>query len=271
MIQINNDLFDKLERLDNDNYYVVADFDKTITSKKSNTSFSLFSKSGFYSDKYLEERNKNYEYFRPLELDPKITGKDKEKIVKAWQEASYKLLLKYEVRESDIPKILNGNNGLTLRDGAVQFINMLNKNGIPLIISSAGLGNFIIELLKIHECYNENIFVYSNILKFSDDKIVDSIENIIHSMNKNNIKLPTSYYERIKNKDNVVVIGDQLSDLDMVKKLPKKETISFGFLESNVEETRSLFEDSFDVILTNNEGFDGISKILNIKNKKRGE
>ncbi len=265
MIHVNSKFLEKVEKLNKNNYYVVADFDNTITAKQSNTSFSLFSKSGFYPKEYLEERTKNYEHYRPLELDPKINDEEKLKIVKEWQEASYKLLLKYEVKESDIPKILRGNNGLILRDGAIDFINLLNKNEIPLIISSAGLGNFIIELLKMYECYSENIFIYSNMLKFSDDKIIPSIDNIIHSMNKNDIELPKDYYEKINGKDNVVVIGDQLSDLNMVKKLPKENTISFGFLESNVDENKKLFEDCFDVTLTNNESFDSIIKTLKLK------
>ena len=98
-------------------------------------------------------------------------------------------MLKYKVKESDILKILENDDALTLRDGAINFINYLNENNIPLIISSAGIGNFIIELLKKQECYTNNIYVYSNMLKFKDDEIVDSIDDIIHSMNKNAIKV----------------------------------------------------------------------------------
>lgn len=104
MIRINNQARGKVEDINKNNFYVVADFDKTITSKNSNTTFSLFSKSGFYPKEYLNDRNKNYDYYRPLELDPTIKNEEKERIVKEWQEASYELMLKYKVKEADIKK-----------------------------------------------------------------------------------------------------------------------------------------------------------------------
>lgn len=262
MIEINKQANSKLDDITLDNFYVIADFDKTITTKASNTTFSLFSKSGFYPKEYLKERNLNYNYYRPIELDVNLSDKEKFKIVKQWQEASYKLMLKYKVKESDIVKILDQEDSLILRSGAISFINYLNENNIPLIISSAGIGNFIIELLKKHACYTDNIFVHSNMLKFKDDEIVDSIDEIIHSMNKNDIIVPGKFLEKTNNKKYAVIIGDQLSDLNMANNLPQKDILSFGFLESNVNETEKLFQDSFDVVLTNNEGFDGIEKIL---------
>lgn len=265
MLKIKDGLEKKLVGINKNNFYVVADFDKTITSKNSNTTFSLFSKSGFYPKEYLEDRNRNYEHYRPLELNPDIDNKEKEKIVKEWQEASYKLMLKYKVRESDIKKILSNKDALTLRHGAISFIKKLNKNNIPLIICSAGVGNFIIELLKLHECYSDNIFVHSNMLKFKDDVIYDSIDEIIHSMNKNNIVLPNDLLSKLRDKKYGLVIGDQLTDLEIIDNLPKQETISFGFLESNVEEQESMFYKDFDVVLKENEGFDMISKTLNLK------
>ena len=94
MIEINKQANSKLDDISLDDFYVIADFDKTITTKKSNTTFSLFSKSGFYPKEYLKERNLNYNYYRPIELDITLSDKEKYKVVKEWQEASYKLMLK---------------------------------------------------------------------------------------------------------------------------------------------------------------------------------
>ena len=262
MIEIKNKK--KFNDISLDNFYVIADFDKTLTSKDSNTTFSLFSKSSFYPKEYLEERNRNYEYYRPLELDPKINDEEKIQIVKKWQESSYKLMIKYKVKQSDIFKILENKNALLLRKGAKEFINSLNQNNIPLIISSAGIGNFIVELLKIHNCYTNNVYVHSNMLEFNNDVVIDSIDKIIHSMNKNNITLPKEFQKKIENKKNAIIIGDQLSDLQMANFLPKIDTLSFGFLESNVEENRKLFMEKFDVVLTENQGFEEIQNLLNL-------
>lgn len=264
MITIKENMIDKINSLNNSNYYVVMDFDKTITNKKSNTTFSLFSKSGLYPKEYLEERNRNYEYYRPLELDASISLEKKEQIVKEWQEASYQLLLKYQVKEEDIPIILNMPDMVILREGAKEFIHYLNENNIPLIICSAGISNFIKELLILNECYSSNIFIYGNRLDFHNGKIINSNQEIIHSMNKNNIILSSDFYNRIRDKSFTIVIGDQLSDLYMVNNLPVEKSLSFGFLESNVEELRPYFQEQFDVVLEDGESFHTISKILKL-------
>jgi len=265
MITITRDISQNVEDLRNHNCYVVADFDKTITNKKSNTTFSLFSKSGLYPLEYLKERTRNYEYYRPLELDATISLEEKTRIVKEWQEASYQLLLKYQVKEKDIKTILNMPDMLVLREGAKEFIRYLNENHIPLIICSAGIANFIKELLVLNNCYSSNIFIYGNMLEFCNGQIVKGNQEMIHSMNKNNITLPDDFYKRIADKRFTLVIGDQLSDLNMVSNLPVEESISFGFLESNVEALRPYFQKRFDVVLEEGESFNTISKIIRLQ------
>lgn len=255
----------KISRLNKNNFYVVADFDQTLTTKNSNTTLSLFAKSGFYGQSYLDERTKNYNYYRPLELDPIITEQEKFDLVKQWQEASYQLMLKYKVRESDIQKIINMPNMLTMRDGSIEFIRDLNHNNIPLIINSAGCGNFIVELLKKYDCYCDNIFVFSNILEFQDDVIIDSISQIIHGMNKSDIKVEEKFYQKIQDKEYAIIIGDQLSDLKMSRNIPKKDVLTIGFLESNIEKLEPEFDKNFDIVLKNNEDFNDIVKILKLK------
>ena len=96
MIYTRLDSMDKINNFNINDCYFVMDFDGTITYN-SNTLFSLFSKSGYYPESYLKERNDNYNHYRPLELDPNITLEEKEKIVKEWQTKTYHLLLKYKV------------------------------------------------------------------------------------------------------------------------------------------------------------------------------
>lgn len=252
----------KIDDITLDNFYVVADFDRTITTKDSNTTFSLFAISGLYSEEYLKGMIENYNYYRPLELDINITEEEKIKVLKNWQQASYKLMLKHKVKESDITKILQNKKALTLRKGVIDFIKFLNDKNIPIVVSSAGIGNFIIELLKKYDCYSNNVCVYSNMLKFKDNKIIDDFGKLIHSMNKNEIEIPEEFIKRLKSKRYAIVIGDQLSDINMAKNLPKEDILSFGFLEANVEESKQLFYDSFDVVLTESESFNEIKRLL---------
>ena len=260
MIYIKSDSKKKIENFDITKSYFIIDFDGTITYN-SNTLFSLFSKSGYYPESYLTERNNNYNYYRPLELNPNISYEEKEQIVKEWQTKTYQLLLKYKVKEEDIKRIID-RNMLSLRDGAIDFIKTLNDNNVPIIILSAGVSNFIIELLKKYDCYSDNVYVYANNLEFKNGEIIDTIKNIIHSMNKCDIMLDKNYLNKILDKTYTIIIGDQLSDLKMAKNLPVKEEIAFGFLDNNIDEQKAFFKDSYDVTLINGQSFKKIKKTL---------
>jgi len=63
MVIKQENLSKKLENIDKDNVFVVADFDKTISTKNSNTTFSLFSKSGYYPEEYVHDREELYNYY----------------------------------------------------------------------------------------------------------------------------------------------------------------------------------------------------------------
>lgn len=255
----------KIKDISLDNFYVVADFDKTLSTKNSKTTMSLFGESGLYGEEYNRKRRKNYDFYRPLELDPHISIEEKYQLMKAWQEKSYQLMIKYQVRESDIKKILSTTDLLQLREGVIEFIQLLNSNHIPLIINSAGCGNFIIELLKQNNCYNDQIYIHSNILQFKNDVVVDKLDYLVHSMNKYDIKIPTDFLKKIQSKKYSVLIGDQISDLKMANLLPKDDILSFGFLESNVSQMEHEFMEEFDVVLKQGESFEGISKVLSLK------
>lgn len=263
MIKVNLSTLEKIKALTDTNYYVVADFDKTITTKDSNTTLSLFAKSGLYPEEYLIERTKNHSYYRPLEIDPSIPHNEKYNLMKEWAEKSFALLEKYKIREKDIDIILKDKSCLTLRDGAIDFIKTLNEKGIPLLISSSGCGNFVKGVLEREGCNLDSIYIHSNMLNFVNGVVKLDGTRILHAMNKNCINLSLKELDDLKGRDTAVIIGDQISDAKMAEYLPKKDEIKIGFLESNVEENKDGFEREFGVILTGNESFEKIKKLIN--------
>lgn len=265
MFIISNNGNKKLSKIDIHDIFVVADFDRTITTGSSEATFSLFSLSGLYGSEYEFERSLVHDYYRPIELDARLPYQEKFELMRDWALESYGLMLKYKVRESDIENIVREKKLLELRSGVVEFINNLNKLGIPLIINSAGIGNFIECILRLNNCYSDNIFISANFLEFKDDIIVDSIKDIIHSMNKYDIVLSDVVKTAIKDRKMAIIIGDQLSDLNMDHKLPNNSNITFGFLEANIRKNEELFRERFDVVLKDNEGFESIEKLLRLK------
>ena len=63
-----------LKTKDWDNYYVLIDFDRTLTDGNSTSSWEILSKGGFMPEEYVLEVNKLYEYYRPFEVDVNISN-----------------------------------------------------------------------------------------------------------------------------------------------------------------------------------------------------
>ena len=75
------------------NFYVITDFDRTLTTKESEPSMGIVPK--FLGGECLEERTKIFNYYRPLELDYTIKEEEKQKIMKEWANKSFTLLSKH--------------------------------------------------------------------------------------------------------------------------------------------------------------------------------
>ncbi len=77
-------------------------------------------------------------------------------------------------------------------------------------------------------------------------------KEFLKSMEKR--KIP-SIKERIATRSNVIVMGDGVSDLDVVTKEKRDKALKIGFLEENVNENIKVFKQNFDVVCTNNTSF----------------
>ncbi len=265
MIIKNKSFESKIKNLKINNCYFVIDFDQTITTVDSPTTLSLFARSKFYPEEYMKERSANFDYYRPLELDPTIDYETKKALMEEWHNKTNDLLIKYGVRKSHIKEIIYDMKMLKIREYFIEFINYLNEMHVPIIISSSGCGNFIKEELIKDKCYSDNIYINSNFLEFDQDKIVATSKKVVNSMSKKNMVLPERIERAIIDKDFAIIIGDQVNDIEMAENLPKKEVIALGFLESGVEKNKKIFEEKFDVTFTENENFKSIEKVLNLK------
>ena len=53
---------------------------------------------------------------------------------------------------------------IVLRDGFKDFLYGLYMQNIPVVILSAGIGNVILETLKLYNCLYDNIYIVSNFI-----------------------------------------------------------------------------------------------------------
>mgnify|MGYP003293406974 CR=1 FL=1 len=87
-----------------------------------------------------------------------------------------------------------------------------------------------------------------NKILFKDGKACGVDKNIIHSLNKNEVSLPDDIHDKIKNRNNVILLGDQVSDLNMINKNSNKNVLSIGFVtdDNKIDELLANYDIVFE-------------------------
>jgi len=260
---------EKLEKikLENENYFVVIDFDRTITSKDSLDSWAAAANQKALGNEIIEELDKLYQKYYPIELDYKIDIEEKRKNMIEWYNKCMDLYYKYELTKEKLEKSIDMSN-ITFRKGAKEFITIMHEKQIPFIILSAGIGNVIKEFLIRNNCYFKNMYIISNFIKFNEDNTMKKFnDNMIHTLNKTlENHLSQEFENKISNKKYCLLIGDLIEDKNMIKKEDWDKTISIGFLNNKIEENKKIYEEKFDIVLSNEDAtFDDVREIVFIR------
>lgn len=249
-----------------DNLYVVADFDKTITNGSSKTSWSILASSDLVPESYIDERQALYDFYRPIEVSDTAEYSYKLQMTKEWFQKHIELFIKYQLSKEVFEEAATNLRVMEFRPYAREFIEFLHDNNIPLIIISAGIGNFIESFLEHNNCNFDNIYISSNKIIFDDGIAVGVGENIIHSFNKNEVSLPDDILDKIRNRDSVILLGDQVSDLNMVDRDIHSSVLSIGFLTTDF--SKEVLAANFDIVCEESDTYDDVKKILFNYNSK---
>ena len=267
MIFIKDNTLNRIKDWTDDSIYVLTDFDRTITVGSSSSSWSILSKSNIVSKEYNDERQSLYDYYRPYEIDKSLDYDTKNRLMTEWWNKHIGLFVKYKLSEEIINDAARNLRVMSFREGAKEFLKSMNDRNIPVIIISAGIGNFIEQFLIKNDCNYDNIFIVSNFIKFKDGIAIGVSDNIIHSLNKNEVSLPSQIKELIKNRDNIILLGDSIEDIKMAKEESRDNALKIGFLEEKVEENKPYFEKQFDIVCTNNTDYNQLSDKIRILKK----
>ena len=261
MIYTNKDL-SKYD-FDDESIYVLTDYDRTLTLGSSSTSWSVLSKSDKVPREYVEERQKFYDYYRPIEVNPNLPTDVKNDLMKEWWIKHINLFVKYKISEDIIKEAARNLGVMAFREGAPEFLLEMSKRNIPVIIISAGIGNFIKEFLIMNECYFDNIYIVSNFIKFENGFATGVMDNI-----KNEVSMPEDVRKVLENRNNIILLGDGLDDVKMASEDKRESALKIGFLEENVEENKEFYLESFDVVCTDNTGFDELSEVIKVLKRR---
>ncbi len=89
------------------------------------------------------------------------------------------------------------------------------------------------------------------------------VENdIIHSLNKSEVSLPTEIKEKIHKKDIAILLGDQISDTKMVNSKDNNNLLKIGFYSKDTNVDFNLFEENFDIVCSYKDNYNDILKII---------
>ncbi|MCL2355139.1 MAG: haloacid dehalogenase-like hydrolase [Oscillospiraceae bacterium] len=266
MIYINENIQSKIDSITYDNLYIVTDFDSTITAGNSESSWGILSKSDLVPKQYVKERQELYNYYRPFEFDSSLDFETRSNLMYEWWNKHISLFLKYQLSEEVINKAASDLRVMEFRDGAKEFLDKMSENNIPIIIISAGIGNFVEQFLVKNNCNYDNIYIVANFIRFKDGTAIGMSNNVIHSLNKNEVSLPKEIKEKVANRKNILLLGDLVADIKMVSEEKRDHTLRIGFLEADVEEYMEQYKESFDIVCTNNTSYKELLKILKIPN-----
>lgn len=248
--------------------HVLADFDRTLTNafvngEKITSIISILRKENILNQQYTDVTTALFDKYHPIEIDTSLPLVEKKAKMAEWWRAHNDELLKHGLTKDHLNKVL-ASLKIKFRDGSREFIDMMDKNHIPVIImSSSGLGGYVISrLLKKQGRLYDNIKIISNNMIFNEaGKVIAFSEPVIHVFNKDEtmVKDFPEVFAVVKDRPDVILLGDNIEDIGMVEGFAYNNLMKFGFLNEEVDKNLKAYKKNFDMVITN----DGEMKFIN--------
>jgi 5'-nucleotidase len=204
-----------------------------------------------------------YAKYYPLEISHDITHEQKVKYMEEWWTKAHEHIIDAKITKQNIKQAVK-ECSIAFRPLLKEFITMATLRKIPLLVFSAGLADVIKEiLLKEPGYWTDDMDIVSNIMKFENDVCVGFENRLVHVMNKNEAGLPPKVHQdKVVDRENVILMGDHLGDLQMGNGVEHKVKLTIGFLNQDVEKQLEVYRDAFDIVLTNDTSLEFMVMLL---------
>jgi 5'-nucleotidase len=252
--------------------HVLSDFDRTLTyafvdGKKAPSIIGGLRSGKYLTPDYVVRSTALYEKYRPIEIDPLISLEEKSEKMHEWWKTHFELLVECGLDKGTMEQMVNENLS-RFRQGADIFLAKLDSNKIPVVIMSAGPGDAIEMIFQKNSLLFPNINIIANVFEFDQNgKVAKIKEPIIHSINKSEITIKSfpEIFENIKDRRNVLLLGDNVSDIGMAEGFPHDCLLKIGFLvpDAQAKENMEEFKRNFDVILTGDGDMSYVNQLIN--------
>jgi 5'-nucleotidase len=262
------ELKNKISKKGKEGFHVLADFDRTLTKtfvngQKSSTVIAQIRNGNYISNEYSMGAHKLFDIYHPIEIDPNIGYEEKNSKMMEWWKKHFELLFKCGLNMQVMKEIVSKKK-LKFREKTLEFIYFLYENNVPLIIMSAGPGDMIKMYLEEEGRLYESIHIIANMFKFDENgKAIELNGKIIHSLNKDEAEIKgLLIYNELRKRENVLLLGDSIEDIKMIKGFKYNNLIKVGFLNENIEENLEEFKKNFDVIILNDGSMEYVDNLV---------
>ncbi len=262
---------DKMKSSGQRQIHVLADFDRTLSyatqenGEKIPSIISILRDRDYLSSEYSSKAKALFKKYHPIEINPEISIQDKKREMQKWWNSHNELLIQSGLNNKDLERIVNS-GAIRLRDGVKELFKYTNQLQIPLVImSSSGVGDTISMILEKERILYDNIYIITNKFKWDDEGTAIGKPNpVIHCMNKDETVIEDypEIYNKIKDRKNVILIGDSLGDLGMTTGFEYNELLKVGFLNPGEEGSEPQYRKAFDIIITGDSSAKPIKKLM---------
>ncbi|GIY34325.1 hypothetical protein CDAR_579312 [Caerostris darwini] len=248
---------------------IISDFDHTLSRVHKNgeqcsTSYGILESSPLITEEYKNQTMTLFKHYHPIEVDPHLTKAEKIPYMIEWYSKSINLMPSSGISKECVPEMV-ANSNVCLRDRSDVLFESLHKHNVPFLIFSAGVGDILEEVLQQNKLMYPNIKIIANFMNFNEkNKLIGFKNDLIHTFNKNQSSVENSdYFGHVKSRNNIILLGDSLGDLDMAAGVQDVNTmLKIGFLNFKIDESLPKYMDAYDIVLSDDQTMDVIVELL---------
>lgn len=242
---------------------VIADFDRTLTTnfingRKAPSLTAALRDGNYLSNDYASKSQALFDHYHPLEMDTSLDLSTKKALMEEWYRRHFTLLIESGLTQEKMAQAIDDQLA-NLRPGVLEFMALLEKHEIPLLVfSAAGLGAAGLRyFFSKRGLLSANLNFLANDFIWSESGAIEGVkEPIIHSFNKDESLLSAfGLQKNVKNRFNILLLGDSLADAGMANGYPFQALLKIGFLNDKIRESLTAYQANYDALILNDGDF----------------
>eukprot|EP01029_Cantina_marsupialis_P032120 TRINITY_DN953_c0_g1_i1.p1 TRINITY_DN953_c0_g1~~TRINITY_DN953_c0_g1_i1.p1 ORF type:complete len:314 (-),score=94.95 TRINITY_DN953_c0_g1_i1:442-1320(-) len=238
-----------------ENLSMVADFDFTISRFHNKDGVRVYSCHAVaegcehLSDEYHQAMHNLRAKYYPLEINPDIPFDEKLGYMQEWWHGSHSGMIKNGFRKEYVKDAVESSI-MELRDHYEEIAHTLEAHQVPLLVLSAGIADIASEVLVQNNLLLDNVDVVSNKMIFNEEGLLVGFnEDTIHSLNKFLSSVPANIKDKVDSRKNCILLGDNVTDVNMQIGGKQENTLTVGFLNNRIESRLEQYCNTFDVVV----------------------